>query len=237
MGSLSPRDQMTFLSLGSTSAFRPGEQLVSEGQQATCVYLLVTGCAKVTGTTIDGNRVMLDIRVAGDLVGEFAALDGALRSATVTAATRLATRYIPQADFHRFLDSHPVAARAVSRSIAVKLRFTTSQRLDMGVALTEVRLARVLECLGDLHGAPSPEGLLIDVPLSQSEIADLVGVSQPNLQRAFAYLRRREVVITRYRQQVITNRQLLRRIADMRDDDVKEKADSNGHTRRQPDSR
>lgn len=215
--SLSPEDQARLLSLGKPHVFHAGQLLVREGQKATGVYLLISGCAKVTGNTIDGTRVTLDVRVAGDLVGEFAALDGAPRSSTVTAATLLTARLIPQPEFHKFLNDHPMVAYAVSRSIARKLRFSTSRRLDMSVGSTQVRLARVLAHLSDRYGEPRPEGLLIDVPLSQHEIADLAGASQPSIQRAFAYLRRRNVVITKYRRQVITNQELLWRIADLKE--------------------
>jgi CRP-like cAMP-binding protein len=221
---LSPKEQATLTCLGGQQVFLPGQHLVQEGHESTGVYVIIFGCAKVTGNTIDGKLVMLDIRVAGDLVGEFAALDAAPRSSTVTAATRLTARFIPQPEFHRFLDAHPAAARAISRSIALKLRFSTSQRLDMSVGSTEVRLARILGYLSDRYGVPAPEGVVIDVPLSQCEIADLTGSSQPSIQRAFAYLRRRNVVLTRYRRQVIANQKLLRSIADLRDAEMRDKA-------------
>jgi CRP/FNR family cyclic AMP-dependent transcriptional regulator len=222
--SLSPKEQAVLINLGRRQVFLPGQHLVQEGEVSTGVYVLISGCAKVTGNTIDGKLVVLDIRIAGDLVGEFAALDAAPRSSTVTAATRLTVRFIPQPEFHRLLDARPAVARAMSRSITLKIRFSTSQRLDMSVGLTEVRLARILGHLADRYGVPSPEGLLINVPLSQCEIADLVGSSQPNIQRAFAYLRRRNVVLTTYRRQVITNQGLLRRIADLRDAETRAKA-------------
>lgn len=217
---LTPPEQASLIYLGRQHAFHPGQHLVQEGQLSTGVYILISGCAKVTGNTVDGKLVTIDIRVAGDLIGEFATLDNGPRSNTVTAATRLTTRFVTQREFHRFLDSHPSAARAISRSITAKLRFSSGQRLDMRVSSTEVRLARVLAHLCERYGVPCPRGLLIDVPLSQREIADLIGSSPPNVQRAFAYLRRRGVVLTEYRRQLITDQPLLRRIADLRDPEV-----------------
>jgi CRP-like cAMP-binding protein len=220
---LSPEEQKALLDLGRQHSYQPGEHLVQEGQRSTGVYILESGCAKVTGNTIDGKLVTIDIRVAGDLVGEFATLDGGPRSNTVTAATRLNSRFVSQPDFHTFLDAHSSAARATSRSITAKLRFSSGQRLDMRVSSPEVRLARVL---GHLCGRPRREedggGVLIAVQLSQHEIADLIGSSQPNVQRAFAYLRRRKVVDTEYRRQVILNPELLESIANLRDTDIQD---------------
>lgn len=217
VGLLSQAERDCILTTGRERVFRPGEDLVQEGQRSTGVFILISGCAKVTGNTIDGKLVTIDIRVKGDLVGEFATIDNGPRSNTVTAATRLTTRFISQPDFNKFLDTHPSAARATSRSITAKIRFSSGQRLDMRVTSAKVRLARVLRHLASRFGTPHDEGLLIDVPLTQREIADLIGSSPPSVQRAFSYLRDRKVVLTRYRRQYITDMELLRAIADLRD--------------------
>jgi CRP/FNR family transcriptional regulator, cyclic AMP receptor protein len=221
---LSPQARAALISAGSRQDFQPGQHLVREGERSTGVYLLLSGCAKVTGNTIDGKLVTIDIRVAGDLVGEFAAFDGRPRSTTVTAATSVAVRFFSQPEFRRLLDAHPTVARATSQSMTTKLRSSTSRRLDTSVGSVEVRLARLLDYLSDRYGIPSPEGLLINVPLSQGEIADLIGASQPSVQRAFAYLRHRAAVRTRYRRQLIADQELLRRIADLRDAEMQVRA-------------
>lgn len=221
---LSPQARAALISAGSQQYFQPGQHLMREGERSTGVYLLLSGCAKVTGNTIDGKLVTIDIRVAGDLVGEFATLDDGPRSSTVTAATSLAVRFISQPEFRRLLDAHPTVARAISQSMTAKLRSSTSRWLDTSIGSAEVRLARLLIDLSDRHGIPSPEGLLINVPLSQGEIADLIGVSQPSVQRAFAYLRHRAAVRTRYRRQLIADQELLRRIADLRDAEMQVRA-------------
>jgi hypothetical protein len=110
---LSPLARAALISAGSQQDFQPGQHLVREGERSTGVYLLLSDCAKVTGNTIDGKLVTIDIRVAGDLVGEFAALDGGLRSSTVTAATSVAVRFISQPEFRRLLSAHsPTSATA-----------------------------------------------------------------------------------------------------------------------------
>jgi CRP-like cAMP-binding protein len=76
-----------------------------------------------------------------------------------------------------------------------------------------VRLARVLDHLVESYATPCPEGLRIDVPLSQPELAALIGAAEPSLHRALAVLRGRGVLVTRYRRQIVRDRALLEAIS------------------------
>jgi CRP-like cAMP-binding protein len=71
-------------------------------------------------------------------------------------------------------------------------------------------LALVLTYLMEAYGRRCPEGTRIDVPLSQPELASLIGASEPSLHRALAELRTREVIGTRYRRLVVRDVEALR---------------------------
>ena len=217
LDALDPRDRDALLARGALRVFAPGEPLITEGDAATDVFLLLDGCVKVVGHSVDGRAVLLSIRIGGDVVGELAALDNRPRLASVLAATKVTARVSAQSQFLAFLDARPEAARAVSRSIATKMRSITRHRVDVSGASVLVRLARVLEHLVESYSTPCPEGLRIDVPLSQPELAALIGAAEPSLHRALAFLRGRGVLVTRYRRQIVRDRALLEKIS--RDDD------------------
>jgi CRP-like cAMP-binding protein len=200
---LDAADRDGLLALGAERTFRPHQTLISEGSSDAYTYLLVRGYAKVLGNSADGRVVLLSIRVAGDLVGELAALDGKPRSASVVAATSVAARAIPQSVFLRYLDERPHAARAVYAAVITELRRSTTHRIWVNAAPAPVRLALVLSHLIDTHGRPCPDGIRLDVPLSQPELASLVGVSEPTLHRALTDLRTRQIIRTEYRHLVI----------------------------------
>ena len=91
-----------------------------------------------------------------------------------------------------------------------ELRLATRHRVVVSGAPVGVRLALVLTYLVETYGRSCPEGTEIDVPLSQPELASLIGVSEPSLQRALSGLRARDVVGTRYRRLVVRNVEALR---------------------------
>ena len=213
LAALDAADRDALVALGVPRTFQPGGALLREGSDDTSSYLLLRGCTKVLGNSADGRAVLLSVRVAGDLVGELAALDGGPRSASVVAATRIAARAIARPAFLRYLDERPRAARVIHRMVIAELRRATRHRIDVTVASTTVRLALVLDHLAGAYGQLRTGGVHIDVPMSQPDLASLVGVSEPTLHRALAGLRERDIIRTAYRHLVVRDLPALRALA------------------------
>jgi CRP/FNR family cyclic AMP-dependent transcriptional regulator len=128
----SPAARIDVLSRGTLVELPPGTRFLRQGEMATEVFILVNGLVKVTADTADGESALLAIRVAGDAVGELASLDGLPRLASVTSAGLVRARRISGAEFGAFLQEHPQAAVAVSRSVSAKLRWATRRRIEFG---------------------------------------------------------------------------------------------------------
>jgi len=197
------------LGLGTARSYPAGAHLITEGDRSTDCYLIVEGYAKVVGHSSDGRKVLLGVRVPGDVVGELSATDGGKRSATVLAATAVRARAVSSAQFDGFLGEHRDAWPALHRSTSAKLRLATRHRIEVTGAPVLVRLARVLDRFADAYGTVCDEGVRIEVPLSQSELAALIGAAEPSVHRALLYLRRHQILRTSRLRQVIHDRDLL----------------------------
>jgi CRP/FNR family cyclic AMP-dependent transcriptional regulator len=213
LADLSDIDREALLTLGTLRQYTPGMILMAEGDQSTHLFLLVDGCVKVTASNEDGHVALLAIRVGGDLVGELSCLDGNPRSATVTVAGSLVSRRISQREFHLFLHDHPVAALAVSGSVARKLRSATRRWVDFNGRDARVRLARVLVELARSYGRPAADGVEIGISLTQPELAALIGAGEPTVHKALADLRRRGVLGVGYRKMIIKDERALAAIS------------------------
>ncbi|MDH2424190.1 Crp/Fnr family transcriptional regulator [Sphaerisporangium sp. TRM90804] len=209
------RDEM--LGLGRPRQFTTGETLILEGDRSTDVFLLVDACVKVTANTESGRVALLGIRVGGDLVGEFAALDGLPRGATVAAAGPCLVQLISQDAFLGFLQRSPEAALAVNRAVVNKVRWTTRRRVEFGTFSTPTRLARVLVELAWSYGEPVREGIMIGVALTQPELAALVGAADPTVHKTLTLLRRQGVLGTGYRRIVVHDMRRLQAFAGLGD--------------------
>lgn len=212
LGSLEKADRDALLALGTTQHHNRGETLTREGEIAADTFIILRGCVKVLGDTRDGHTTLLAIRASGDVIGELSAIDGWPRSATTVTAQPTVTIRIGVLALQSYLAQHPSAALAMHRSVAEKLRQATRLRIDLGGASVLVRLARILYNLS-IYGRECPEGLLIDVPLSQGELAALLGAAEPSVQRCLAELRREDLIVTGYRRLVIKDLERIRVLA------------------------
>jgi CRP/FNR family transcriptional regulator, cyclic AMP receptor protein len=200
-GFLERLEPATRAELESTGAFRRYPRravLFVEGDPGTFVVLVLDGRAKIVATTPDGTEVVLSIRGPGDLVGELAAIDveGAPRMASVIALEPIACRVLTTSEFVSFLEVHPDAAMALLRTVAARMRDSERRRVEFGAYDTARRLAGLLVELSGTHGRITAEGIHVEMPLSQQELAGLVGCSRESVARALIALRARGLVST-----------------------------------------
>ncbi|MFJ5881738.1 Crp/Fnr family transcriptional regulator [Kitasatospora cineracea] len=199
--------------IGRVRKFTSGEVLIEEGDERREMWLLVEGRAKVTRRLNGRTASLVDLKVAGDVLGEIAAMDCGPRTATVTACCAGEARVVPRPDLQLFLREHPEALTALHQVLGERLRRSDRRRLEFGTYPVLVRLARVLVELAASYGAPARNAIRIEVSLSQSEFASLTGSRTNTVHKALAELRRRELISTGERQTHIHDLPGLRRAA------------------------
>ena len=199
--SVEPREQM--IRLGRPVCFERGERLLREGEYGSHVFLLLSGWYKVLARTKDDREALLAVRAGGDLVGELACFDAQPRVATVVAAVSGSAKLIGRRQFLEFLALYEESARAVMCAVAGKLRWATRRRQDFGSCPVETRVARVLQELARAYGRPCGTGVAIGVSLTQPELAELVGASEPSVHRVLRSLREQGVIETGYRRVLV----------------------------------
>jgi CRP-like cAMP-binding protein len=103
---------------------------------------------------------------------------------------------------------------ALSSTLAERLRESDRGRTEAAALDVNRRAAiRLLE-LADRYGMPADDGVRIDVPLTQDELADWIAVSRPAVARALAELRAAGLVTTGRRSLSVTDPVALRAYAE-----------------------
>ncbi|MGW4393319.1 Crp/Fnr family transcriptional regulator [Streptomyces sp. NPDC004685] len=148
--------------------------LLRQGDPGTRVILLDSGSTLVTLTGQSGERTLLAVRGAGELLGELAVLDSQPRSASVIAAESCLVHIIPAADFLTFVDKYDLLAPFLRHAIA-RVREAESVRLELATASVPARLASALTRLADVSSATACE---LSVRLTQTELSQMIGASR-----------------------------------------------------------
>ena len=112
---------------GVAVAFEPGQPIVHQGDAGRHCYAIVEGEALVTAVTAQGTTVVLARRGPGTMIGEFSALDGATRSATVRAIDRVTAISLTGDELERLLLERPDIAVELIRRLSRQLRSLTER--------------------------------------------------------------------------------------------------------------
>ncbi|MEO3873813.1 Crp/Fnr family transcriptional regulator [Nonomuraea sp. B12E4] len=188
-----------------------GTAVMTEGDTSDWVLVLTGGRVKVSSHTSSGTEVVLAVRGPGGLLGEFSAIDGSPRSATVTALEPISG--IVVRDFPAFLEQHGRVAVLLMQLITGKIRDADRKRIEYGAFDTTGRVATRLLELADRYGEQTTSGVRVALPLSQDELAGWTGASREAVSKALRTLRDRGLIETGRRRVVIHDIEGLRKRA------------------------
>lgn len=119
-GSLNPAEQRAFMSLALKRTFASGATLMQEGEPANHVIVILSGWTRITVSDGDRTRVIAE-RGPGQLVGERAALQVSVRSATVVALETVDGLVVRTSDFAGFVSAHPGVLAIVEGQVYERL--------------------------------------------------------------------------------------------------------------------
>ena len=192
--------------------FRRGQALFTEGDLAERVFIIERGWVMISSIAPSGREIVLGIRGPGDVIGDLSALDGAPRSASALAVGDVEATVAPGSTLTRAL-TDPATAKELLRILAVRLRDSDRKRLEFAALDTLGRVAWRLQELGERFGQESSEGIEVDLPLSQEQLASWCGASREATVKALAALRSLGCITTGRRSVLIRDLEALRRHA------------------------
>jgi CRP-like cAMP-binding protein len=195
--------------VGHSIRYTSGSILFGEGEETDFTLLIRKGHVKVTSGT---SEHIVAIRGPRETVGEMAAIDGEPRSASIFAMSEVEALYIPGRAWLDFLYEHPRVMHALLQAVGERLREATRKQAEHGYIGVEQRLAKGLVELQRKIGEPVPDGVAIG-PLSQVELAGLVGASREAISQVMKTFRLRDVVATGRQKVIIRDLETLKKIA------------------------
>ncbi|OAT83587.1 Crp/Fnr family transcriptional regulator [Desulfotomaculum copahuensis] len=186
-----------------------GRIIFMEGEPGEALYLLKSGRVKIFKQDEEGREHILHYINPGEVFAEVVLFDGGNYPACAEVVEEARIGLIRNADMDELLLKNPSIALALLKVMARRLRVSQRQIMDLALKDTTRRLASVLLELAHEHGTPVTKGLRIALPLTNQELASLIGTSRETVNRILGEFRR-DGAVTVNRQDIIVNRERLK---------------------------
>lgn len=168
-----------------------GEQIFSEGLEATAFFIVVSGKVKVYKLSPDGKEHTLHIHGPGDLVAEAAIFDSMVFPASCMALEDSTLIRISRDGFLNLIKNYPELALKMMSSYSKRLRQFVSKIEELSLKDIKSRLVSYL-----LENSNVENGMTVcKLKYSKKELASLLGTIPETLSRALAFLKQKGLII------------------------------------------
>jgi CRP-like cAMP-binding protein len=159
--------------------------LFREGDAGSHLYVVTDGEVKIARVSAAGTEIVFGVIGPGGILGEISIFEsGAERSADALALIDTECLVLPRDAVIDFLRDHPELLLKVITRLAADVRRKDEAIAEVAYLDIAGRLANKLLELAASKGRPTPDGVAIDVPLSQRLLAGMVGAGRENVNRA-----------------------------------------------------
>lgn len=184
---LAENDIRDLMAVAKRRTFRSGEVIFHRDDPGQVLYMIKEGKVKICLISPDGQEISLAVLGAGEYFGEFALYDGLPRSADAIALEKVECYTLQRSDFQNAIMKSPKIAIQVLEGLSKRLR-NTDQMVENLIFLDVYgRVAKKLLELSEAHGIKVENGTLIDVRLTQQELASMVGASRESVNKVMGY--------------------------------------------------
>jgi CRP/FNR family transcriptional regulator, nitrogen oxide reductase regulator len=191
-----------------------GATFFREGDPASSFFVLDSGSVKLTQLTPEGHQVVMRLVGPGDAFGGVAAFGGGTYPITAEAVTDAAALEWPGNVMTRLMERHPRLALNALQFVAARLHEMEVRYRQLATEKVERRVARALLRLVQQAGRPIEAGVLIDLPLSRDDIAQMTGTTLYTVSRIVSRLETDGLLDAGRQRVVIRDPKALARIAD-----------------------
>ena len=174
---LSQADLAQVTGLGRPSHREDEQFFFMEGDPADQVYVLLKGKVKLSQTTLDGQQVMMGYLSPGREFGFIAVLSEMAYPVSAQAVGECQALSWERVVMVKLMSEKPCLAQNAFALLARQIGEFQNRIQELSTQRVERRIARTLLRLAQQAGRKVDEGVLIDLPLSRQDLAELTGTT------------------------------------------------------------
>ncbi|AIG24744.1 Crp/Fnr family transcriptional regulator [Brevibacillus sp. 7WMA2] len=173
----------------------PGKPLFFDGDPADYVYLVESGKVRLSKTSTDGKELTLQVYNPGELFGLFGLFNSSLcYSATAVVLQPGELRVISRASLEELLTANGAYCVEFLRWMSLENRRMQSKFRDLLLNGKTGALYSTLIRMCNTYGRQLPNGILIDLSLTNKDLAQFIGLTRESVNRLLGDLKKLDVI-------------------------------------------
>jgi CRP-like cAMP-binding protein len=191
-----------------------GEAAFEQGQPAREFFMLLNGHLKVMQITPDGQQVVVRHVHPGDVFGIAKAIRRRDYPATAEAVTESLVLSWLASQWDDFVALNPTLASNALEAVGERLQEAHTRIRELSTQEVERRVAHCLLRLIRKAGRPTPDGLLVDFPVTRQDIAEMTGTTLHTVSRLMSAWETLGLVKSARRKIIVVDRPALAALAE-----------------------
>lgn len=171
------------------------EYLFQEGMEASDLYILIDGFIQMSKITPDGKELCLKICQQNDIIGElslFSEQPYYMHNAKALCDSEVMV--IGKETLEEELAKHPELSIALMKWMSDQYRKTETKFRDLLLHGKKGALYSTIIRLTNSYGVEKEEGILIDIALTNQQLANFCGTARESVNRMLSDLKKQGIV-------------------------------------------
>jgi len=180
-GALAADVRQALAATARTQNFKAGDVIFTAGSDGSSMMAIAEGSVRISALSPTARDVVLAELHAGDVFGEITLLDGGVRSADAHAQTNCTLVVLERRALLQLIGKTPEALIRLMELLCQRIRVSDERMMELAFLPLPARMARALLRASSGKSGTSPSRKL---SLTQTEIANTIGSSRENVNRA-----------------------------------------------------
>jgi len=176
--------------------FKKGEYIFFEGESGDKFFIIKEGQVKLTKMIKNGDEQILNIFSDNDIIAEIVAFDKGNYPASAITMTDTNVIVFDQSELENLILKHPSIGLKLLREMSSRLRRAQQNVRDLALKDSSARVAGLLIFLAEKYGKNKNNNVILDISLTQQELASMIGSSRETVSRVLGQFESKNLIKT-----------------------------------------
>lgn len=191
--------------------YKKGTIIVSEGNKRNFIYIVKKGRVKLYKSSNEGGSTILEVKGDNSVLGLVILFSDLPNPTTIMTLEDSVIYLVKTSDLENLVLSNPKFAASVIKTLGNQLLNSQNKVKDVTLDDSYTKVLKLLYYLSRDFGVKLDNDLIeIDLVLTRSDMASIIGVSRETLSRILSQLSKEEVIIINERKIFIKDKSSLK---------------------------